>query len=176
MVEKLTPPALARKTVEHYIRDKVKLNPADYKIINVDVTKAGAFVSLKLKNGDLRGCIGTIFPTTEAIEAEIINNAISASTGDPRFSPVRSDELDNIVYSVDVMQEPEPVSDISQLDPKHYGIIVKSNSGRQGLLLPDLEGVDTIEKQLAITKNKAGISQAEPVQVFRFRADRYPEK
>ena len=175
MVEKLSPPALARKVVEAYISKGEKINPADYKITGVDVEQAGVFVSIKLKNGDLRGCIGTIFPTTQTVEQEVFENAISASTKDPRFRPIAPTELGNLVFSVDVMQKPEPVSDVSELDPDKYGIIVKSNDGRQGLLLPSLEGVDTVEEQMAITKRKAGIPMNEPVQVFRFRADRYYE-
>jgi AmmeMemoRadiSam system protein A len=173
MIEKLSPVSLARKTVENYIKFNVSLKPSDYKVVDVDLAKAGTFVSIKLKNGDLRGCIGTIFPVCETIEEEIIHNAISASTTDPRFNPIGPEELDNLVFSVDVMGAPLQIKDISELDPKNYGIIVKSNSGRQALLLPDLEGVDTIEKQISITKRKAGISMNEPVQIFRFKADRY---
>lgn len=175
MVEKLSPTCLARKTVESYIRDKQKLIPGNYKVTDVDVEKAGVFVSIKLKNGDLRGCIGTIFPVQNTIEEEVVRNAISASTEDPRFNPITADELDNLVFSVDVMQPPEPIKDISELDPQKYGIIVKSESGKQALLLPSLEGIDTIEKQIGVTKRKAGISMTEPVHIFRFRADRYYE-
>lgn len=176
MVEKLPPAALARKTVENYIRDKNKLNPAEYKVMDVDIPQAGAFVSIKLKNGDLRGCIGTIAPTKPTVEEEIVNNAISASTGDPRFNPIGPDELNNLVFSVDILHKPEPVNNISELDPQNYGIIVKSKTGQQGLLLPALEGVDTIEDQVAITKRKAGIPLNEDVYIFRFKADRHYEK
>ncbi|MEW5820446.1 MAG: AmmeMemoRadiSam system protein A [Cyanobacteriota bacterium] len=176
MVEKLTPPALARKTVESYVSSNLKLDPIEFKVTDVDVEEAGVFVSIKLKNGDLRGCIGTIFPTQKTIEQEIITNAISASTQDPRFTPIGPDELGNLVFSVDVMQKPEQINDVSELDPHKYGIIVKSDSGRQALLLPNLEGVDTVEHQVAITKRKAGIPMNEPVHIFRFRADRYYEE
>lgn len=175
MVEKLSPPALARKTVENYIRTGQKLNPDEYKVTGVDVEQAGSFVSIKLKNGDLRGCIGTIFPTQRNVETEIVNNAVSASTQDPRFNPIGADELDNLVFSVDIMQQPEQINNISELDPQKYGIIVKSDSGRQALLLPALEGIDTIETQISVTKRKAGIPMQEPVHIFRFRADRYYE-
>lgn len=175
MVEKLTPPQLARKTVNSFINDDYKLNPQDYKVIGTSEEQAGVFVSIKLKNQDLRGCIGTIFPTQETIEQEIIENAISASTRDPRFPPIGRDELDNLIFSVDVMGKPEQISDISQLDPHKYGIIVKSSSGAQALLLPDLEGVDTVESQISITKRKAGIPMNEPVTIFRFGAQRHYE-
>jgi hypothetical protein len=176
MVEKLHPASLARKTVEQYILSKEKTSPTEYKITDVEVDQAGAFVCIKKKNGDLRGCIGTIFPTKETVEDEIINNSISAATGDPRFSPVGQNELDDLEYTVDILHKPEPINNINDLDPKIYGIIVKSDSGKQALLLPDLEGVDTIEKQISITKRKAGIPMNEPVHIFRFKVDRYPEK
>jgi AmmeMemoRadiSam system protein A len=176
MVEKVHPANLARKTVEHYISNKEMVNPADYKVIDVEVDQAGAFVCLKTKDGELRGCIGTIFPTKKTVEEEIVANAISASTGDPRFAPVNKSEIDDVTYSVDILHNPEPVGNIAELDPKVYGIIVKSESGKQALLLPDLEGVNTVEDQVAITKRKAGIPMNEPVHIFRFKVDRYDEK
>ena len=108
--------------------------------------RAGAFVSLH-KDGELRGCIGTFLPTKNSIAEEIVQNAISACSQDPRFSPVRENELDEIVYSVDVLGEPERIFDINQLNVKKYGVIVE-NGGRRGLLLPDLEGIDTVEEQV----------------------------
>ncbi|MGD9580995.1 MAG: AmmeMemoRadiSam system protein A [Vampirovibrionia bacterium] len=176
MVEKLSPPALARKTVENYIANNYKLNYDDYKIVGLEIEEAGVFVSIKLKNGDLRGCIGTIFPTRPTVEQEIIDNAISASTRDPRFNPIVTSELDNLVFSVDVMQKPEQITDVKELDCQRYGIIIKSEDGRQALLLPALEGVDTVEQQIAITRRKGGIGMTEPVHIYRFRADRYYEE
>lgn len=134
--------------------------------------KAGVFVSLK-KRGHLRGCIGTFMPTSESLFEEIVRNAISAATEDPRFPPVTADELGDIVYSVDVLSPPVPVTSLSELDPKEYGVIV--NKGyRKGLLLPDLEGVDTVEEQLRITKMKAGIEPSDSdVEIFRFSVERY---
>jgi MEMO1 family protein len=160
---------LARETVESYIaRGEIphpKNIPAEMR------GKAGVFVSLH-KSDELRGCIGTIEPVEDNIAQEIIKNAISAATGDPRFFPVIADELPELQYSVDVLTEPEPISSEKDLDPKRYGAIVESG-WRRGLLLPDLEGVDTIEKQIEICRMKAGISPKEPVKLYRFEVKRY---
>ena len=118
--------------------------------------RAGVFVSI-YKHGQLRGCIGTIEPVTSCVAEEILRNAISSGTEDPRFDKVRESELDDLVYSVDVLMEKEPVESISQLDIKRYGVIV-SKGFRRGLLLPNLDGVDDVETQLSIAKRKAGIS------------------
>jgi AmmeMemoRadiSam system protein A len=133
--------------------------------------RAGAFVSLK-KYGQLRGCIGTISPAYSNIAQEIIGNAISAGTRDPRFHPVRKDELDGIVYSVDILGEPEPIESIDQLDVKRYGVIVRAGR-RSGLLLPDLEGVDTPEEQVSIALRKAGIRPDENYRMERFEVVRH---
>ncbi len=133
--------------------------------------RAGAFVSLH-KDGELRGCIGTIFPTTKNLAEEILQNAISACSRDPRFSPVEISELDEIVYSVDVLGEPEKIFSEKDLDVKKYGVIVENN-GRRGLLLPDLEGVDTVEKQISIAKQKANIGAREKVEMWRFEVIRH---
>jgi len=133
--------------------------------------RAGVFVSIH-KHGELRGCIGTIAPVRENIVAEVMANAISAGTGDPRFYPVRPEELPDLDYSVDVLGQPEPIPDESHLDPRRFGVIVRSGR-RSGLLLPDLEGVDTVEEQVAIARKKAGIGAHEPVELFRFEVTRY---
>jgi AmmeMemoRadiSam system protein A len=133
--------------------------------------QAGVFVSLK-KHGELRGCIGTTAATTESIVAEVIQNAVSAATRDPRFNPVTTDELQELTISVDVLGTPAPVTSRADLDPAVYGVIVRS--GRlTGLLLPDLDGVDTVEEQLAIACRKAGIRPDEPYDIERFRVTRY---
>ncbi|HCL89891.1 MAG TPA: AmmeMemoRadiSam system protein A, partial [Candidatus Atribacteria bacterium] len=121
---------------------------------------------------DLRGCIGTFMPTQENIAQEIIKNAISAAIDDPRFSPVTVSELEDLSISVDVLSAPEEVKDISQLDPKKYGVIVSSGY-KKGLLLPDLEGVDTAEYQIDIAKRKAGIYPGEKVKLYRFEVKRF---
>lgn len=133
--------------------------------------KAGVFVSLK-KSGQLRGCIGTILSTTESVAEEILQNSISAASSDPRFEPVREEELSQITYSVDVLSEAEPIESADQLDVKRYGVIVLSGRKR-GLLLPNLEGVDTVEEQIAIALSKAGISRYEPYELERFEVVRH---
>jgi len=162
---------LARETIENYIKQGKIITPPlglPEEMIN---QKAGVFVSLK-KFGDLRGCIGTFMPTQENITQEIIKNAISAAVDDPRFSPVNVSELEDLSISVDVLSAPEEVKDISQLDPKKYGVIVSSGY-KKGLLLPDLEGVDTAKEQVDIAKRKAGIYPDEKVKLYRFEVKRY---
>ena len=133
--------------------------------------KAGTFVSLT-KNGELRGCIGTILPVRSSVAEEIIHNAVSAGVEDPRFPPVTLKELDDIDFSVDVLSEPEDISSPDQLDVKRYGVIVSSGY-RRGLLLPDLEGVDTVEEQIDIAIRKAGIPRGEPIRLQRFEVVRH---
>ena len=133
--------------------------------------RAGVFVCLK-KDGELRGCIGTIQPVAPNIAEEIRDNAINSATRDPRFLPVSPDELDRLTYSVDVLGEPEDITDTSYLDPKVYGVIVRSGA-KSGLLLPDLEGVDTAADQVRIAMTKAGIKSGEPVTLQRFKVTRH---
>ena len=133
--------------------------------------KAGTFVSIK-KKGELRGCIGTFHPTTDNVAAEVIQNAISAASRDPRFPPVRSDELDDLDYSVDVLSAPEKVQSKKELGPKKYGVIVVSGN-RKGLLLPDLDGVDTVDDQISIASAKAGIYIGDDIELYRFEVRRY---
>jgi len=162
---------LAKEAIKNYIKQgKIITPPKDLpeEMIN---QRAGVFVSLK-KFGDLRGCIGTFMPTQENIAQEIIKNAISAAVDDPRFPPVTVSELEDLSISVDVLSAPEEVKDISQLDPKKYGVIVSSGY-KKGLLLPDLEGVDTAEYQIDIAKRKAGIYPDEKVKLYRFEVKRY---
>lgn len=132
---------------------------------------AGAFVSLHVR-GELRGCIGTTAPTTASVAWEIIRNAVSAGTRDPRFPPVREEELDALEYSVDVLEAPEPIQSPEELDVKRYGVIV-SCEGRRGLLLPDLDGVETVEQQIEIARLKGGIGPNEPYRLERFEVVRH---
>jgi uncharacterized protein len=161
---------LARKSVEEFVKNGKKAPPPQ-ELTPEMKEKAGVFVCIK-KGGNLRGCIGTFLPCTENVADEIIKNAISAATEDPRFDPVTEDILNDLEYSVDVLSPPEKVSDISELDPKKYGVIVVHGS-RKGLLLPDLEGVDSPEEQLRIAKMKAWINPDEKVEIFRFMVSRY---
>ena len=133
--------------------------------------RAGVFVSLK-KDGELRGCIGTFEPTTKNIAEEILQNAASAALRDPRFPPVKKEELDALVYSVDVLTEPELVAGADALDVKKYGVIVEYRA-RKGLLLPDLAGVDTVEEQLRIARQKGGIPADAPIRIWRFTVERH---
>lgn len=134
-------------------------------------TCAGAFVCLKM-DGDLRGCIGTIEPVRQSLAEEIIENAIAAAARDPRFLPVEPSELDKLEISVDVLFPPEEVDGPERLDPKRYGVIVE-NGNRRGLLLPDLEGVDTVEQQVDIARHKAFIGASEPIKLYRFEVKRH---
>jgi hypothetical protein len=133
--------------------------------------RAGVFVSFK-KDGDLRGCIGTFQPTQPSIAEEIINNAIAAGTQDPRFWPIEIEEIPKLNISVDVLESPEHINSISELDPQKYGVIVRCGR-RSGLLLPMLEGVDTVEEQVEIAMQKAGIRPGEEIELFRFTVTRY---
>ncbi|NLX62733.1 MAG: AmmeMemoRadiSam system protein A [Tissierellia bacterium] len=162
---------LARESLEHYVRYNRKMEvPED---LNEELlsTKAGAFVTIK-KHGILRGCIGTIEATKKNLAEEIIENAISAGTRDPRFSPVTEEELSSLEYSVDVLKRPEPVSSMEELDPKKYGVIV-SKGFRKGLLLPNIEGVDSPEEQVEIALKKAGIMKFEKYKLERFEVERH---
>ena len=160
---------LAKKTVESYIQGGK--TPKLRKLTPEMRERAGVFVSLH-KHGQLRGCIGTFEPAKDNVAEEIIANAISSSTGDPRFPPVTASELDDLEYSVDILTKPEAITDISQLDHEKYGVIVESG-WKKGLLLPALEGVDSVEEQIAICRLKAGISASEPVKLYRFQVRRF---
>jgi uncharacterized protein len=170
MANESAPVALARQSLGHYLTRRETL-PAPADLPQELAGKAGVFVSLK-KRGQLRGCIGTFGPTQPTIAAEIIHNAVSAGTQDPRFEPVQPDELDELAISVDILSEPERVDGLADLDPKRYGVIVR-HGRRSGLLLPDLEGVDQVEEQVAIAMQKAGISPREEIELYRFSVTRY---
>lgn len=148
---------LARASLEAYVREGTRIRVPAGLPQELTGTRAGCFVSLKV-DGALRGCIGTIAPTRASLAEEICANAISAGTRDPRFSPVRAHELDDLVYDVDVLTAPEAISSPDELDPSRYGVIVSASGGRRGLLLPDLDGVDTVEEQLRIAAQKGQIS------------------
>lgn len=150
---------LARETIEHYVRSGEIIDVPDGLPDEMLKEQAGAFVSLH-RLGRLRGCIGTIQATQSNIAKEIISNAISASTRDPRFRPLREDELKDLEISVDVLGKAERVSSLEDLDVKRYGVIV-TKGYRRGLLLPDLEGVDTPAQQVGIALMKAGLREDE---------------
>lgn len=163
---------LARQTIEAYVGERKQISIPKDLPEEMYESRAGVFVSLK-EEGRLRGCIGTIAPVQKNIAEEIIANAISASTKDPRFHPVHPDELDKLVYSVDVLGTPEAITSPDELDVKRYGVIV-TKGRKRGLLLPNLDGVDTVEDQIAIAKQKAGISTYDDdVQLERFEVVRH---
>lgn len=190
---------LAKSAVETYIKESRIILPSYYdlprELINSPLVqemlfkrRAGVFVTIK-KNGDLRGCIGTYLPMRADIADEIIHNAIAAATKDYRFKPIRKEELPELSYTVYILNEPELVKNISGLDPKKYGIIVKTvpiahpNTDvvfnghavpKTGLLLPDLKGIDTIEQQISIACQKGGIDPIkEKIMIYRFTVEKY---
>ncbi|MGF7184891.1 AmmeMemoRadiSam system protein A [Desulfitispora alkaliphila] len=165
------PAKIARTVVENSVRSDKKL-----KFIPKDVEPpfhkpAGAFVSI-IKEGQLRGCMGTVQPTKENVAEEIVCNAIEAGFNDSRFEPIQMDELDQLTYSVDILGAVEQVTSEEQLDPQRYGVIVKSGE-KKGTLLPNLPGIETAEAQVRIAKEKAGIGPGEPVELERFEVTRY---
>ena len=162
---------LARTSLETYSDNEKAYKPPENLPQEMITKRAGVFVSLK-KFGQLRGCIGTIAPVTKNIAEEIIMNAISSGTNDPRFPPVTVSELPDLVYSVDVLSEAESIHSPDQLDVKRYGVIV-SKDYRRGLLLPNLEGIDSVEQQISIAKQKAGIRKDETVTMERFEVVRH---
>ena len=164
--------ALARLSVETFIRTGRPASLPPHLPEEMTDRRAGTFVSLH-EHGQLRGCIGTISATTDSIAEEILQNGISACSRDPRFDPVRPEELDYLEYSVDVLAEAEPISSLDELDVKRYGVIV-TKGWKRGLLLPNLDGVDTVDAQVAIAKQKAGIRITdEDVQLERFEVVRH---
>ena len=163
---------LARETVRRLLNDEnLPVNGDEVIASDLWREKKACFVSIKRKNGELRGCIGTLSPLHETLDQEIIANAVSSSTRDPRFPPMTKNELDGVTFSVDVLSEPESAK-ISELNPKIYGVIVSKNY-RRGVLLPDLEGVDTVEDQIDIARRKGGIGEHEKYKLERFEVIRH---
>ncbi len=163
---------LARAEVEAWVISRRRIDPPADLPAEMRTERAGVFVSLH-KDGRLRGCIGTIRPVRDSVAEEIIENAVSAASRDPRFEPVRESELDALEISVDVLGPAERIDGPEQLDVKRYGVIV-TKGRRRGLLLPNLDGVDTVEDQIAIAKRKAGIDAYEDgVRLERFEVVRH---
>ncbi|GAB4252319.1 MAG: AmmeMemoRadiSam system protein A [Thermoleophilia bacterium] len=164
--------ALARRAVEAYVRQGIFVTPS--LPADVEPARAGVFVSLHSEDGSLRGCIGTFLPTKDTLAEEIVSNAVAAATRDPRFFPVRPEELGGLQVSVDVLEPPEEVKGPEDLDPKRYGIIVRAEDGRQALLLPDLEGVDTVDTQIRLTCRKGRIDpDRDRYRLYRFQVTRH---
>jgi AmmeMemoRadiSam system protein A len=189
--------SLAKQSIETFIKERKIISPPKDLPKEFLERKAGTFVTIE-KNGNLRGCIGTYLPLRENIAKEIIHNAIAAATEDYRFGPVEKEELPYLSYTVYILNESELVKDLKELDPKKYGIIVKTVPivanlhefeheytrmdvvfnghfvPKTGLLLPDLEGVDTIEKQISIACQKAGIDfTKEKILIYKFTVEKF---
>ena len=171
--------SLARLSLETFVRSggiRVRVNDLpDGRTLSPELLqrRAGCFVSLKI-DGELRGCIGTILPTRSSLAEEICANVVSAGRRDSRFSPVQADELDELVYDVDVLTEPEPIASEAELDVRRYGVIVSTADGRRGLLLPDLDGVDTVDEQVRIAAQKGGIDLfGDDYRLERFQVERH---
>ena len=162
---------LARETVEAWVTGRRTPEVPEWATEEMTRARAGVFVSIH-KEGKLRGCIGTFLPTRENIAREIISNAVSAASRDPRFNPIAPEELKWLEIKVDVLSAPERIQSTAELDVRRYGVIVSSGS-RRGLLLPDLDGVDTVEEQVSIARKKGGIRENEPVTLERFEVVRH---
>jgi MEMO1 family protein len=160
---------LAKEALETYVKNRKILEPTD--LTPEMQEQAGVFVCIK-KFGELRGCIGTFEPTRKNVAEEIVDNAIGTAVRDPRFEPVEPSELKDLDYTVDVLTQPEMVKSKEELDARKYGVIVAVGN-RRGLLLPDLEGVDTVDEQIDICRQKGGIDPDEPVKLYRFEVKRY---
>jgi len=182
---------LAKKAVENYIKEKKIISLSEDLPEEFLTKKSGTFVTIE-RNSELRGCIGTYLPTKKNIAEEIIHNAIAAATEDYRFSPIQKQELPELSYTVYVLDKPESIKSIDELDPKKYGILVKSQSfspgsdvvfepapsihSKSGLLLPDLEGVNTVEKQISIACQKGNINpDTEKIMIYKFKVEKFEQ-
>ncbi len=159
--------------VEVFVRSKEIIEPPRA-LLGLETRRAGTFVTLRTADGQLRGCIGTVEPACETVAEEIIQNAISAALRDPRFLPVSVRELDEMTYGVDVLSRPEPVRGLEDLDPSRYGVIIETlDNQKRGLLLPRIEGIETVEQQWEAVHRKAGIEPGTEVCVERFTVIRF---
>lgn len=164
-------PELARRVLESYLSTGLlpSTSPSD-------APPAPVFVSLHDLAHGLRGCIGTLTAQRADVLEETAHNAVSAATRDPRFKPVTRKELDRLVLDVTVLHPLEAIHSSKDLEPKRYGVVVRDSEGRQGVLLPDLPGIDNIAEQVRIAKQKARIPENADVQLLRFLAERYAER
>lgn len=164
---------LAIEAVTLYVQEKRVLDSPEPLLAQFpDLRRrAGVFVSLK-KRGELRGCLGTIEPVRESLAVEIVENAVRAASRDPRFPPVEVFELAELTVSVDVLNPPERVLGLEALDVERFGVIVQSGE-RRGLLLPAIEGITSVAQQVAIARQKAGLRETDPIELWRFEVARY---
>ncbi|HET8931947.1 MAG TPA: AmmeMemoRadiSam system protein A [Polyangiales bacterium] len=135
----------------------------------------GVFVTLRKQTGALRGCVGHLSPTGRTLLDEVAACAIAAAERDTRFRPVSARELPSLRIEISLLSPSEPVSDHSQLDPRRYGVIV-SCGGARGVLLPDVEGVDTVEDQIRIAADKGGLPANRPWEIERFEVLKHAEE
>jgi len=165
---------LARRAVEAAARTRRQLAVVPEDLAGLIETGPHAcFVSLHDEHGRLRGCIGTLEPNEATLGREVLRNAYSAARQDHRFRPLTAEELAGLQVKVDVLSPLESIPGPEQLDPSRYGVVVATQDGRRGVLLPDLEGVDRIDQQLEIARRKAGIGAGEHVHLARFTVDRH---
>ncbi len=171
---------LVKNTIETYIKTGKKIEVPDNLLGEFYSVKKGVFVTIYAKSNpekQLRGCIGTFMPTKENIAKEIIDNAVSSATCDYRFYPIAEDELVNLEYEISLLNPPEQVNSVQDLDPKKYGVIVKSEDGKTGLLLPDIETVETPQQQISIACQKARIDlQCEKIELYRFTVEKHKDE
>lgn len=170
-----TLPQLAQQAVEAFINTQQELPLPPEGLDSFRQQQAGVFVTLKSAERQLRGCIGTISPVCDNVLQETIQNAISAATRDPRFKPVTPAELASLHYAVSILHPPEQVTSLEALDPKKYGVIVVARE-RRGLLLPDLEGINSAEEQVYHAMQKAGLNPGETITLYRFQVDKYEDQ
>lgn len=163
---------LAKNAVRNYFKTREVISPPKNLPKKMLEERAGVFVSIHQKDASLRGCIGTFLPTQENIAREVIKNALAAAFNDPRFPAVTEKDFEDLMFSVDVLSEPKPASE-KDLDPKNYGLIIFAPDGRRGLLLPNIPGVDTPEKQLKICRQKTGIGPREEIEIQTFTVERH---
>ena len=163
---------LAVQAVHHFLSEG-KPMPCPSPVPDGMNDQSGVFVSIKKKiSYELRGCIGTVTPNQNNLAEEIIQNAVNAATRDPRFKPITIEELDQLLFSVDVLTPLEPIDNLEKLNPRQYGLSIKYE-GRQGILLPDLEGIDTVQRQIELCLKKGNIPKDAPFQIYRFEVERY---
>jgi AmmeMemoRadiSam system protein A len=169
-------PKLARSAIETYVSERRVIEPDAIPESSLLCQRLSCFVSIKTADLELRGCIGTVEPEKSTLASEIISNAIKAATCDPRFPPVTAAELPFLCYSVDVLEPPEPAR-FTDLDPAKFGVVVADERGiRRGLLLPNIEGIDTSTQQVQIAARKAGIRPSDSLTLYRFRTRRFSKK
>ncbi len=168
-------PLLARQAVTAYLADKTTITPPADLPEELTQNRSGVFVTIETRSGHkLRGCIGTYLPTKKNIALEIIANSIAAATEDYRFPPLTAKELPELIFTVSLLSEPQQIKTLKELDVKKYGVIIKTADGRAGLLLPDIESVDTPEKQVSIAAQKGGIElTTDSIYLFRFTVEKY---